>query len=105
MPTNTEEVIFFNITESSATLLYLSWVPESGVPVTTYNISYSNTNKKCFSDSKSDKGVDNETLNYTLQGLQEHTEYLVKVAVVHEGRTVGSTETTETTKPAGMYWE
>ena len=105
MTTNTEEVVFLNITESSTTLLYLSWTPESGVPVTTYIISYSNTNKKCFSDSKSDKKVDNGTLKYILQGLQEHTEYLVKVAVVHKGRIVGSTETMETTKPAGMYCE
>ena len=102
---NTEEVVFLNITGSNATLLYLSWVPESGVPVTTYIISYSNTNKKCFIDSKSDKKVDNETLNYTLQDLQEHTEYLVKVAVVHDGRIVGSTEIMTVTKPAGMYWE
>ena len=105
MTTNTEKVVSLNITDSSATLLYLSWAPESGVPVTTYNISYSNTNKKCLIDDGSDKRVDNETLNYTLQDLQEHTEYLVKVAVVHEGRIVGSTETMETTKPAGVYWE
>ncbi|CAI8029060.1 Receptor-type tyrosine-protein phosphatase S [Geodia barretti] len=68
------------------------------VLVTTYNISYSNTNKKCFDDNKT-MSVENQTLNSTLEELEEHTEYLVKVAVWHEGRVVGSNSTVVTTKP------
>ena len=58
-----------------------------GVPVTTYNISYSNTNKKCFFDNRT-ISVDNETLGYTLQ-VQEHAEYLVRIEVLHQGRVIG----------------
>ena len=47
--------------------------------------------------------VDNETLNYTLKELREHTEYLVKVSVWHKDRVVGSNMTLVTTKPVGTY--
>ena len=87
-----------------ATIISLSWIPASGVPVTTYNISYSNTNKKCFDDNKA-MSVENQTLNSTLEELEEHTEYLVKVAVWHEDRVVGSNSTMVTTKPVGVYCE
>ena len=83
-----------------ATLIMLSWFPASGVPVTTYNISYSNTNTECFSENMT-MSVDNETLNYTLKELQEHTEYSVKVSVWHKDRVVGSNMTMVTTKPVG----
>ena len=87
-----------------ATTISLSWIPAFGVPVTTYNISYSNTNKKCFDDNKAIT-VENQTLNSALEELEEHTEYLVKVAVWHKGRVVGSNCTTVTTKPVGTYCE
>ena len=83
-----------------ATLITLSWFPASGVPVTTYNISYSSTNTECLSENMM-MSVDNETLNYTLKELQEHTEYLVKVSVWHKDRVVGSNMSTVTTKPVG----
>ena len=71
-----------------------------GVPVTIYNISYSNTNKKCFFDNRT-ISVDNETVGYTLR-VQEHAEYLVRIEVLHQGRVIGDNETTITTKPVGM---
>ncbi|CAI7989142.1 Protein sidekick [Geodia barretti] len=93
-----DQVVFLPAVRPDATIISLSWIPASGVPVTTYNISYSNTNKKCFDDNKA-MSVENQTLNSTLEELEEHTEYLVKVAVWHEGRVVGSNSTMVTTKP------
>ena len=99
-----DQVVFLSAVIPDATIISLSWIPASGVPVTTYNISYSNTNKKCFDDNKT-MSVENQTLNSTLEELEEHTEYLVKVAVWHEGRVVGSNSTMVTTKPVGVYCE
>ncbi|CAI8037270.1 Receptor-type tyrosine-protein phosphatase S [Geodia barretti] len=93
-----DQVVFLPAVRPDATIISLSWIPASGVPVTTYNISYYNTNKKCFDDNKA-MSVENHTLNSTLEELEEHTEYLVKVAVWHRGRVVGSNSTVVTTKP------
>ena len=101
---NTDQVVFLPAVIPDATIISLSWMPASGVPVTTYNISYYNTNKKCFDDNKV-MSVENQTLNSTLEELEEYTEYLVEVAVWHEDRVVGSNSTMATTKPVGMYCE
>ena len=97
------EVIFISTVKSGDTNVTFTWTPASGVPVTTYNISYYNTNKKCFFDNRT-ISVGNETLIYTLQ-VQEWTKYSVKVEVLHEGRAIGSNETLVTTKPVGTYCE
>ncbi|CAI8030317.1 Receptor-type tyrosine-protein phosphatase delta, partial [Geodia barretti] len=93
-----DQVIFLPAVRPDVTIISLSWIPASGVPVTTYNISYSNTDKKCFDDNKA-MSIENQTLNATLEELEEHTEYLVKVAVWYEGRVVGSNSIVVTTKP------
>ena len=81
----------------------MSWITVSGVPVTAYRISYSNMNKICFNDSEA-FSADNETLNTTLKGLQEHTQYLIKVTVVHENRVIGSNKKKVLTKPTGKLY-
>ena len=99
--TNVDEVIFLEIVESDDVLV--SWIAISGVPVTVYRISYSNMNNICFNDSGF-FSADNETLNHTLKDLQEHTQYLIKVAVVHENRVIGSNKKKVLTKPTGKLY-
>ena len=101
IPTYIDEVVFLNVTQSTATFLYLSWSPASGVPVTTYDISYTNSDKKCFDDSKTIT-VDKTTQNSTLE-VQEYTEYFIKVAVAHKYHVIGSNMTVITTHPVGVF--
>ena len=98
--TDADQVVFLPAIIPDATLITLSWFPASGVPVTTYNISYSSTNTECLNENMM-MSVDNKTLNYTLKELQEHVDYLVKVSVWHKDRVVGSNMTVITTKPVG----
>ena len=99
--THIDEVIFLNVTQSTATFLYLSWSPASGVPVTTYDISYTNSDKRCFDDSKTIT-VDKTTQNSMLE-VQEYTEYFIKVTVSHKHRVIGSNVTVVTTHPVGVF--
>ena len=87
------------MSESSPSLLYLSWKPAYGIPVTTYNIFYSNCDKKCFNDTKI-INVNHSTNNYSLQ-VEEDTVYSVQVTIVHEDHIFGSRIAVVTTKPVG----
>ena len=99
--THLDEVVFLNVTQSTATFLHLSWSPASGVPVTTYDISYTNSDKRCFDDSRTIT-FDNTTQNSTLQ-VQEYMEYTTKVAVAHKDCVIGSNVTVVTTHRVGVF--
>ena len=76
---------------TSATSIRIEWTYTSDGPwtVTTYTISYSNTNTDCFNDTANITGIAaNETM-YTLTDLQEGTEYFITLtALMSDGETV-----------------
>ena len=63
-----------------STSLVVLWDISDGV--SSYSISYCNTNIQCFSDSNIITGInDNETM-YTLTDLQEATEYSITLTAI-----------------------
>ena len=70
--------------------------------VSTYSISYSNTNNtQCFTDSNDISDISASETMYNLTGLQEATEYSITVtAILSDGETVEDS-LTATTLPDG----
>ena len=70
--------------------------------VSTYSISYSNTNNsQCFTDSNDISDISTSKTMYNLTGLQEATEYSITVtAILSDGETAADT-LTATTLPDG----
>ena len=69
----------------------LSWefIKTSGGTATGCTISYTNKDKSCFNDSNT-ISVDSTVGNYTLDGLQEHTTYVITVVILHNNSTIGA---------------
>ena len=69
--------------------------------VSTYSISYSNTNNtQCFTDSNDISDISASETMYNLTGLQEATEYSITVtAILSDGETAQDS-LTATTLPA-----
>ena len=70
--------------------------------VSTYSISYSNTNNtQCFTDSNDISDISGSETMYNLTGLQEATEYSITVtAILSDGETAVDS-LTATTLPDG----
>ena len=70
--------------------------------VSTYSISYSNTNNtQCFTDSNDISDISASETMYNLTGLQEATEYSITVtAILSDGETARGS-LTATTLPDG----
>ena len=70
--------------------------------VSTYSISYSNTNNiQCFTDSNDISDISGSETMYNLTGLQEATEYSITVtAILSDGETTVDSLTV-TTLPDG----
>ena len=89
-----------SLVSSSDTSLTPSWTLPEGVNTNSYTISYSNTNTDCFTHSRSD--ISASGTSYTLDGLEEGTEYSITVTATLTGN--GGTQegsTTATTLTAG----
>ena len=74
----------------ATTSLGISWtlVPDDGVTVTSYDISYSATNTQCFTNSNVITDIAGSETMYTVTGLQEDTEYSITVtAMLSDGET------------------
>ena len=74
----------------------------SSKTVSTYSISYSNTNNtQCFNDSNDISDISTSKTMYNLTGLQEATEYSITVtAILSDGETAVDS-LTATTLPDG----
>ena len=80
-------------------MISLLWTLTSGTKVSRYNISYY-TDETCFSDSGT-ISVDSDTVNYTLRGLEEHTQYVITVTALNQSYVVGNDIIKVTTLPVG----
>ena len=80
-------------------MISFSWTLVHGIKVSSYNISY--TDETCFSDSGT-ISVDSDTVNYTLRGLEEHTQYVITVTALNQSYVVGNDIIKVTTLPVGM---
>ena len=70
----------------------VGWMLAEYLEVTSYSISYSNTNNtQCFTDSNSITNISASETMYTLTDLQEATEYSITVTVIlRDGRKLTS---------------
>ena len=89
------------VSTTTATSVTISWTVAGSVSVTGYNLSYSNTDTSCFSDSNNVSGIANGATQYTLRNLQEFTEYTITVTAMLSGGGTGQVSVTATTLPAG----
>ena len=89
------------VSATSTTSLVISWTLTEGVTATSYNISYTNTDTQCFTDSDNftDIGA-NETM-YTVTGLQEGTEYSISVTAILSDGESGEDSLTASTMATG----
>ena len=72
-----------------STSLVVMWDISEGV--SSYSISYYNTNTQCFSDSNIITGISSNETIYTLTDLQEATEYSITLtAILSDGETESS---------------
>ena len=70
--------------------------------VSTYSISYSNTNNtQCFTDSNDISDISGSETMYNLTGLQEATEYSITVTAILSDEETVDHSLTATTLPAG----
>ena len=61
------------------------WTWDISLIVTTYTISYSNTDTDCFTDSHTIPDIAGSETMYTLTGLEEGTEYSITVTAILTG--------------------
>ena len=86
-----------------STSLVVKWeLLSTSKPVSTYSISYSNTNNtQCFTDSNDISDIRGSETMYNLTGLQEATGYSITVtAILSDGETARDS-LTATTLPDG----
>ena len=70
--------------------------------VSTYSISYSNTNNtQCFNDSNDISDISASETMYNLTGLQEATEYSITVTAILSDGEIVEDNLTPTTLPDG----
>jgi len=69
--------------------------------VTGYNISYSNTDTQCFTDSHTVSGIAAGETSHTLTYLEEGTEYTITVTALLSGGGTDEDSATATTLAAG----
>ena len=88
------------IGSSSSTSLTVSWTLND-ISVTGYNISYSNTDTQCFTDSDTVSGVAAGETSHPLTDLEEGTEYTITVTALLTGRRSDVDSVTATTLATG----
>ena len=95
-------VFHFNVTRQSTSLTVMWKFQLTDKTVSTYSISYSNTNNtQCFTDSNDISDISASETMYTLVNLHKGTEYSITVtAIVSDGETVQDS-LTATTLPDG----
>ena len=95
-------IFYFNVTSQFTSLIFMWDFQLTSKTVSTYSISYSNSNNtQCFTDSNDISGISSSETMYNLTGLQEATEYSITVtAILSDGETAVDS-VTATTLPAG----
>ena len=95
-------VFHFNITRQFTSLTVMWKFQLTDNTVSTYSISYSNTNNtQCFTDSNDISGISASETMYTLVNLHKGTEYSITVtAILNDGETAQDS-LTATTLPDG----
>ena len=68
---------------------------------TSYNISYTNTDTQCFTDSDVITGIGANDTMYTVTSLQEDTEYSISVTVMLSDGEIGEDNLTASTMATG----
>ena len=101
MITEILRVTFSDVRKSTSMLVKWELLSTSKT-LSTYSISYSNTNNtQCFNDSNDISDISGSETMYNLTGLQEATEYSITVtAILSDGGTTADS-LTATTLPAG----
>ena len=90
-----------SLSATSTTSLTVSWILAEGVTVTSFTISYSNTDTQCFPDSNDITDIAASETMYTVTGLQEGTEYSITVTAMLSDGGSGGDSLTATTMAAG----
>ena len=95
-------VAFSNNVVASPTSLTFSWILFGNLrAISAYNISYSSTNTRCFTDSKNNTGI--TASQTTLNDLQEGTKYSITVTVLLSEVGFGTDTIRAITTATGQY--
>ena len=95
-------VFHFNVIRQSTSLTVMWEFQLTSKTVSTYSISYSNTNNtQCFNDSNDISDISGSETMYNLTGLQEATEYSITVTAILSDRETAIDSVTATTLSAG----
>ena len=95
-------VIYVTVDFRHSTSLTISWSLADGAAVTGYNISYTNTDTQCFTDSDIVSGIAAGETSHTLSDLEESTEYTITVTALLTGGGSDEDSATATTLAAGQ---
>ena len=99
---NADRILSVSLDSTTTTSSTVSWEVDEGVNVTSFSISYSNTNNtNCFSISREITGVLPDARSYILTSLEEGTEYSVTVTAVLSDLVTFSKSIVATTDLAG----
>ena len=87
----TDKMLLFPVSSTTSGLT-IGWMLAEHLEVTSFSISYSNTNNtQCFTDTNDITDISASDTMYTLTDLQEHTEYSITVtAILRDGGKVTS---------------
>ena len=95
-------IFLFNVTRHFTSLMVLWEFLLINKTVSTYSISYSNTNNtQCFIDSNDISDISGSETMYNLTGLQEATEYSITVTAILNDEETVEDSLTATTLPDG----
>ena len=95
-------LITLSIESVSLTSLSLSWALDIGYDAPNYTISFTNTNTDCFTENYND--IATSETSYTLIGLQEGSEYFIKVTAPVSGGGTALDSLTATTNTDGLCY-
>ena len=79
------DILTLSLESSTATSLTISWMVDDDWTATGYNISYSNTDTVCFTDSNTFSGLSGDETMRTMSSLQEGTDYSITVHATLNG--------------------
>ena len=89
----------------TATSISLSWSVPNTTAVDSYEVMWQrDTSGECSDEDEGSTTITDGSTDYTIEGLEEDSTYMVTVTAVYSIGNANSNMTVVTTSEAGMYW-